>query len=174
MRHGLRATGNTVLSSLVCSRSDFADSKGYCWITGERQIWLWFTLLPLPTGQFKPKGSTLVPECSSWLWQHCLPSFHIWWNLLHGQQHGEWGISFVATIPPSRAIFRDVLEEMLIYCGISLDTALTLTCHRSCVFWVLFREHGKLDRHSAWNSHSYSWLSEASRVTQLRYKWFPP
>lgn len=134
------------------------DAKGYCWITKERQKWLCSTLPTLSTGQFKLKRSTLDPECSSWLWQHCLSLFHAWWKLIHEQQHGEWGIPFIDNTIPSRPIFRDELEEMLIDCSTSLDTALTLMCHHSWVLWVLFRDHGRMDGHSAWKSHLNSWL----------------
>lgn len=134
------------------------DAKGYCWITKERQKWLCSTLPTLSTGQFKLKRSTLDPECSSWLWQHCLSLFHAWWDLIQEQQHGEWGIPFIDNTIPSRPIFRDELEEMLIDCSISLDTALTLMCHHSWVLWVPFRDHGRMDGHSAWKNHLNSWL----------------
>lgn len=49
----------------------------------------------------------------------------------------------------TKNFLREVLEEMSIYHGITLGTALTLMSHRSCVVWMLFREHGRMDSHPA-------------------------
>lgn len=61
----------------------------------------------------------------------------------------------LATLPVLISHLVKPPEEMMIYHGISLDTALTPTGHRSWVFRVLFGEHVKMDKHKAWKSFKF-------------------